>query len=192
MKTACLKIFANIIVKKRIDFMSKQKLVNILRALCVLIVLISLIIFTINFKNLPAKVGSHFGPGGNFDTYREKKEIFWIFYPYFVSFFYIMVFEIANILINKMKTGLEITEKQENQLKFIVNIVFTVLKYIIILFYSCFWAYAVGTQSSINTKVGVTFVLLMVALIFGLLIFFLYMTIRYKYIPKLKKIKNKQ
>ena len=168
--------------------MEKIKNINkIVSIVCFSVVLVSLVWFLIVFKNLPDSVGVHFGPDGNFDVFAKKGDFGYVFYNYIVSIVYLVIFELGNFGFVKLKTGLNMNEKQENNFRFVIMTIFNLFKILIVIFYCIMWAYSVGSQSPLNTNIVVKLFAL-----YGLLFLFtagyvIYIVTRFAIIPKLIK-----
>ena len=159
-------------VIKRIHFIT--------RIVTASVFLISFILFACNYKNMPADVGIHFGPDGNFDVRTLKTSIGWVFYPFIVSIAYIVLFELVNLFMPKTKLGLDMDENRANIIRSVIILWLDALRVIIVFFYSCIWGYAVSTQTQLNVTLGQTFAISMIVSMIAFILYFGYMVIRYK------------
>lgn len=74
----------------------------------------SLIFYLSKWSSLPAEIGMHFSPDGNFDVIASK---WYGFYPHIIDGLITLGITIANIVISKRKTGLRITPAGEELFK---------------------------------------------------------------------------
>lgn len=111
------------------------------------IFLISLIRMLLAYGTLPNEIGVHFGGDGNFDVIADR---IFAFYPYVVSIIMLLFCEILTWVIEKVKTGLRMSRKGEEQLKGTIKVFLDIFKLCNVVFYSGIWADSVIKQQPMS------------------------------------------
>lgn len=124
----------------------------------ILILSASLVFFLIKWNSLPDEIGIHFAADGQFDVEAEK---FFGFYPHLVGGILIAVFAVAYRLINRIKTGIKISEGGETLLKTEFRLTLDALSVLISLFFAN-WSRSVSLQIPLDvTAVRIMFALML-------------------------------
>ncbi len=121
---------------------------NLLTIIAWIIFLLSLIRMGVAYSTLPDQIGVHFSADGSFDVIADKK---FAWYPYVLSIIILLVCELSAFLIGKIKTGLKINKKGEEQIRNVVRFFLNVFKICIVIFFSGIWADCVIKQQNLNT-----------------------------------------
>lgn len=131
----------------------KKFLIVFNKAICIIswaIMIIALIYLLIMWKNLTDEIGVHFGPNGEFDVYASK---WYALYPYIVGFGTLILMWLANLVASKVKSGLKMNKKGEDELKMSINTFTSVLGFIVAVFFA-YWAYCVINQVFLSVTIG--------------------------------------
>ena len=112
------------------------------------ILLASLIFFLTKWRSLPAEIGMHFGPDGNFDVIASK---WYGFYPHIVDGLALGGIAFSGWLIGRRPMGMKITEKGEMLCKTELTAVLDVLAVLISLYFGN-WSRSVAVQTPLNER----------------------------------------
>lgn len=125
-----------------------QKIHRMLGAMAWTVLLISLFRMILSYGSLPQEIGVHFGSDGQFDVIANK---IYAFYPIIVSFIVVILGELAAYAVGKVKAGMKISLRGQNQLRAVILIFIHVLKIGVLIFFSIMWTNCVIKQVPMNT-----------------------------------------
>lgn len=108
----------------------------------------SLIFYLSKWRSLPAEIGMHFSPDGNFDVIASK---WYGFYPHIIDSLITIGITIANIVIARKKTGLCITLKGEELFKAELRLTLDVFL-LMWGYYFAMWTRSVSLQVPMDAK----------------------------------------
>lgn len=130
-------------MKERRSEAKKMKAVHrSLFAVSVLILAASLVFFLTKWNGLSDEIGIHFASDGQFDVRAEK---LFGFYPHAAGGFLIAVFAVAAHLINRIKTGLRLSDKGDKLFKTGFCLTLDILSVLVSLFFAN-WSRCVSLQ----------------------------------------------
>ncbi len=125
-----------------------QKIHRMLGAMAWTVLLISLFRMILSYGSLPQEIGVHFGRDGQFDVIANK---IYAFYPIIVSFIVVILGELAAYAVGKVKAGMKISLRGQNQLRAVILIFIHALKIGVLIFFSIMWTNCVIKQVPMNT-----------------------------------------